>query len=99
MLLLLLLLDQPPDKVVEKSSCQDSGVALDETGKVLTGSSGGEPVIIITLLNDAGDYKVELKGPIDHTYGDNVEGSKTFGLTVNVTDGIATDSGILSITI
>lgn len=71
---------------------------LDASGKVLTGSAGGSEVIVITLLNNEGDYKVELKSQIDHATG-SAENIKSFDLTVTVSDGTATDTGSLSITI
>ncbi|HEY0857464.1 MAG TPA: VCBS domain-containing protein, partial [Albitalea sp.] len=66
-------------------------------GKTLTGSAGALTVITASI-DDAGNYSVTLSGPIDHA-DPAVEDLKTFDITVNVSDGVASSSGTLKVNV
>jgi T1SS-143 domain-containing protein len=64
-------------------------------GHTLTGSAGGNTVVSVTI-DDAGQYSVTLAGPIDHPVT-TAEDVASFGVVVNVSDGITSSSGTLTI--
>ncbi len=55
------------------------------------------PVITITI-NDNGEYSVDLDGPIDHP-DTTAEDVLSFNIPVNVSDGTATSSGMLTVNV
>src|SRR5699024_10194850 len=59
---------------------------LSNNGTTLTGTAGGEDVIIITV-DGQGEYSVDLKAPIDHP-DTPVEDTLSFEVDVRVSDGI-----------
>ncbi|TLM64982.1 MAG: hypothetical protein FDZ69_11320, partial [Deltaproteobacteria bacterium] len=69
---------------------------LSVDGKVLTGITSQNPVVVVTLLDNAGNYLVELKAPIDHA-PDNGENAGAISLVVTVSDGTASASGTLTV--
>jgi T1SS-143 domain-containing protein len=77
-----------------------NGVEVEWSGdgtNTLTGSAGGETIITITIAND-GKYTVTLHGQVDHI-DDAGEGEVSFGVGVTVSDGTASVSDTLVVTI
>ncbi|WP_321325261.1 Calx-beta domain-containing protein [Thiomicrorhabdus sp.] len=64
----------------------------------LIGTAGSDEIIRAVIDNN-GDYTVTLSGPVDHTYGDNIEGELSFDLGVNVSDGIQSANNTLTVTV
>ncbi|MBS0533973.1 MAG: VWA domain-containing protein [Proteobacteria bacterium] len=71
--------------------------ALGQDGK-LTGSAGGNPVILVALDEHSGAYTVTLTGPIDHP-DTATEDALSFDIPIVVNDGTATTSGTLAVTV
>ncbi|WP_320660818.1 retention module-containing protein [Aeromonas veronii] len=64
----------------------------------LVGSAGGIPVIQVSV-DPVGKYTVTLLGPIDHEFGDNKEGLKTFTFNLSASDGDLSDTKQVSVVI
>jgi len=64
-------------------------------GHTLTGSAGSA-TIITASINDSGNYTVTLSGPVDHA-DTSTEDLKSFGITVNVSDGSLSSTGTLTV--
>ncbi|ANB69165.1 hypothetical protein A6033_11685 [Aeromonas veronii] len=64
----------------------------------LVGSAGGLPVIQVSV-DPVGKYTVTLLGPIDHEFGDNKEGLKTFTFNMSASDGDLSDTKQVSVVI
>ncbi|MGY3916058.1 type I secretion C-terminal target domain-containing protein, partial [Aeromonas australiensis] len=65
---------------------------------LLIGSVGGSPVIQVSV-DPTGKYTVDLLGPIDHEFGDNQEGLKTFTFNLSVSDGDLSDTKQVNVVI
>ncbi|MFM5715208.1 VWA domain-containing protein [Aeromonas allosaccharophila] len=65
---------------------------------ILVGSAGGVPVIQVSV-DPVGKYTVTLLGPIDHEFGDNKEGLKTFTFNLSASDGDLSDTKQVSVVI
>jgi uncharacterized protein YegL len=65
---------------------------------LLIGSVGGNPVIRVSV-DLMGKYTVDLLGPIDHEFGDNQEGLKTFTFNLSVSDGELSDTKQVNVVI
>ncbi|MNO75513.1 hypothetical protein D3C76_665620 [compost metagenome] len=70
---------------------------LSNGGKTLTGTAGGKDVIEIRIDN-AGNYTVELKGPLDHP-NQAAEDVLSLNVGVSVSDGSTSSTGTLAISI
>jgi len=68
------------------------------TDSPLIGSAGGSDVIKATI-DSSGSYTVSLLGPVDHDYGDNVEGELSIDFGVRVDDGSSVVTSDLTVTI
>jgi hypothetical protein len=71
--------------------------AVSGDGHTLTGTAGGDPVVTITI-DDSGHFNVALSGAFDDPAA-NVEDSIGFDVPVQVSDGIATVSTSISVTV
>ncbi|WP_421241157.1 VWA domain-containing protein [Aeromonas enteropelogenes] len=83
------------------SSLSSGGQAVVWSGMgstTLVGSVGGIPVIQVAV-DTTGKYTVTLLGPIDHAFGDNQEGLKTFTFNLSVSDGDLSDTKQVSVVI
>ena len=79
------------------SSGQSVQWALSNGGKTLTGTAGGKDVIEIRIDN-AGNYTVELKGPLDHP-NQAAEDVLSLNVGVSVSDGSTSSTGTLTISV
>ncbi|EJT85261.1 ferredoxin-dependent glutamate synthase [Pseudomonas putida S11] len=79
------------------SSGQSVQWALSNGGKTLTGTAGGKDVIEIRIDN-AGNYTVELKGPLDHP-NPAAEDVLSLNVGVSVSDGSTSSTGTLTISV
>jgi T1SS-143 domain-containing protein len=66
-------------------------------GHTLTGSAGGVPIVVATI-DDAGQYTVTLAGPLDHPDA-AAEDTLSFAIGVQVSDGSATASATIAVTV
>jgi T1SS-143 domain-containing protein len=64
-------------------------------GHTLIGKAG-TTTIITASIDDSGSYTVTLSGPVDHP-DTSAEDVKSFGITVNVSDGSLTSTGTLTV--
>ena len=64
-------------------------------GHTLTGSAGAKTIVTATI-DDSGNYTLTLSGPVDHS-DTSAEDVKSFGIVVNVSDGITSASGTLTV--
>ncbi|WP_421259639.1 type I secretion C-terminal target domain-containing protein [Aeromonas sp. 600774] len=64
----------------------------------LVGSVGGNPVIQVSV-DLTGKYTVTLLGPVDHAFGDDQEGLKTFTFNLSVSDGDLSDTKQVNVVI
>ncbi|WP_460188717.1 beta strand repeat-containing protein [Thiomicrorhabdus hydrogeniphila] len=64
----------------------------------LIGTAGSNE-IIRAVIDDNGNYTVTLSGPVDHSYGDNIEGELSFDLGVNVSDGTTSANNTLTVVV
>ena len=71
--------------------------AVSDGGHTLTGTAGGDTVITVTIDN-SGHFNVTLAAPFDDPTI-NVEDSIAFGVPVQVSDGIATVSTSINVTV
>ena len=82
------------------ASLTSNGQAIVWTGNgtgTLVGKVGTQTIIAATISN-TGAYTVTLSGPIDHAAA-GVEDVKSFGIGVNVSDGLATTTSTLTVNI
>ncbi len=82
------------------SGLTSGGVAITWSGNgtaasPLIGSAGGK-VILTATIDNAGDYKVTLSGPVDHA-DTTKEDTRAINLTVNANDGQATTKATLPV--
>jgi hypothetical protein len=71
--------------------------AVSDGGHTLTGTAGGDTVITITI-DDSGHFNVALSGAFDDPAA-NVEDSIGFDVPVQVSDGLATVSTSINVTV
>lgn len=64
-------------------------------GHTLIGQAG-TTTIITASIDDSGNYTVALSGPVDHS-DTSAEDLKSFGITVNVSDGSVTTTSTLTV--
>ena len=64
-------------------------------GHTLIGKAG-TTTIITASIDNSGNYTVTLSGPVDHP-DTSAEDVKSFGITVNVSDGSVTSTGTLTV--
>jgi len=63
-------------------------------GKTLTGTAGvgaGERTVAVATIDDSGQYKLELKGQVDHAYTESGEENLYLQLVANKTEGGETE--------
>lgn len=89
-------LQQPADGELQVGDA-DVIWALSEDGQTLTGTAGGEPVVLVTIDND-GVYEVRLKGALNHPDPES-EDALSFDIGVVVSDGIAEVGASIRVTV
>jgi len=83
------------------SALSSGGQAVEWVGagsSTLVGSVGDSPVIQV-VVDAMGKYTVNLLGPIDHTFGDDLEGIGSFTFNLSVSDGALSDTKQVTVVI